>query len=475
MSRSILKTTGAGLALALMLGVSGAALAQDYPPMPEVGAPKPFELPATTTYTLDNGLEVTLIPYGLTPKVAISLRIPTGNIDDAGDTWLSDMTVDMMREGAGDMTGPELAEAAASMGGGLQASVGMHGSGVGLSVLSEHGPDAIALIADVARRPTFPQSELERVREARQRQVAVARSQAQSQASAALAEALYGDHPYGDVFPTAEQLGGYTIEQMEAFHQAQFGPTGARLYVAGQFDEAAMRAAIEQAFGDWTGGDGATEPNVTATQGPRVVLIDRPDAPQSTLRLAFQAPAIGSEGDIPMRVTNTLLGGSFNSRITRNIREDKGYTYSPGSGIDHQDKREAQWVFDADVTTADTGASLTEVFKEIRRMQDEAPAYAEAAGSRTYMSGIFILQNATAGGVMSSLIQRDLYGLPDDWLETYVPSVLSVTPEQMSASAEANLPLDKLTLVVVGDLDVVRPQLEALPELEGVEFEMGSY
>lgn len=471
MSRSILKMTGAGLAVSLMLGVSGAALAQDYPPMPPVGAPKPFNLPTTTTYSLPNGLEVTLIPYGLTPKVAISLQVPTGNIDDGSDTWLSDVTVDMLREGASDRTGPQIAQTAASMGGGLQTSVGMHNAGISLNVLSEHGADAVALLADVARRPTFPESERQRVIEARQRQVAVAQSSAQSQADAALAHALYGDHPYGEMFPTTEQLDGYTLERMKAFHQAQFGPTGAHLYVAGQFDEAAMRAAIEAAFGDWSGGDGATQPQAAAAAGPRVVLIDRPGAPQSTLRVAFQGPAIGGEADIPMRVTDTLLGGSFNSRITRNIREDKGYTYSPSTYLDFKDTRESQWIFDADVTTADTGAALTEVFKEVRRMQDETPSATEAAGSRTYMAGIFILQNATAAGVLGSLAQRDRYGLPDDWLESYVPSVLAVTPEQMSASAKANLPLDKMTLVVVGDLATVRSQLEALPELQGVTFE----
>ena len=197
------------MACALTL-VTGPVAAQDpYPPMPAVGAPKPFALPQTETYQLPNGLQVTLIPYGLTPKTVISLRVPTGNIDDGADTWLSDMTVDMMREGAADLTGPEIAEAAASMGGGLQASVGMHESGVGLNVLSEHGPDAVALLADVARRPTFPASELERVRQGRLRQLAVARSQAQGQAEAALAAALYGaGHPYGDYSPEAAQLEG---------------------------------------------------------------------------------------------------------------------------------------------------------------------------------------------------------------------------------------------------------------------------
>lgn len=470
MIRSAFRFIGAGLASVVLL--TGAAQAQsDYPPMPAVSPPQAIELPDAETYTLANGLRVTLVPYGLTPKTVVSLRVGVGNINDGEDTWLADVVADMLAEGAGDRTGPQIAEAAAAMGGGLQSGVGMYETHLSLNVLSEHGPEAIALLADLARRPTFPESELARVIEGRQRAVAVSRAQAQGQAQAALSSALYGEHPYGRVYPTAEQLGGYTLEQIRAFHEDNFGAAGARLYVAGQFDPAAMRAAIEAAFGDWERGPAPLTTDIVARTGPQVVLVDRPGAAQSTIRLAFPAPAIGSAGDIPLRVANTVLGGAFNSRITRNIREDKGYTYSPGSGQTFRDPREAQWVFNADVTTNVTGAALTEVFNEIRRLQAEPPSAAEAAGARNYMSGIFILQHATAAGVLGSLAGRDLMGLPENWLEAYVPAVQAVSAEAMQAAVAANLPLERMTLVVVGDLATVRSQLEALPELQGVEFQ----
>lgn len=469
--RHLIGLAVAGAAALSALSV-GAALAQDaYPPMPAVGAPKPFSLPTMETYTLRNGMQVTLIPYGLTPKTVVSLRIPTGNIDDGADIWLSDLTVDMMREGAGDRTGPQLAEAAAAMGGGLGAGVGMHQTSLTLNVLSEHGPAAVALLADVARRPTFPENELERVRQNRVRNIAVSLSQAQAQADAALASAIFGpNHPYGVAYPTPEQMGGYTLEQVRAFHAAHFGARGAHIYIAGQFEPEAMKQAVEAAFGDWAPGPGATAlPSATAPRR-QVILVDRPGAAQSTIRLAYPAPAIGSAGDIPMRVANTLLGGSFNSRITRNIREAKGYTYSPYSGIDFSDRNIAGWVFNADVTTDVTGPALTEVFGEIRRLQTEAPSVAENEGSRTYMAGIFVLQNATAAGVVGSVANRDQFGLPGDWLDRYVQAVTSVTAEQMRDAAARNLAAERMTLVVVGDLSVIRPQVEALPELQGATF-----
>lgn len=464
----------AGVLAAALLATAAPSVAQTaYPPMPAVGAPKPFSLPQMETYTLRNGLQVTLIPYGLTPKTVVSLRVPTGNIDDGENTWIADLTADMLREGAGSRSGTELAQAAASMGGGLQTSVNQFETGVSINVLSEHGPAAVGLISDVARRPTFPASEFGRVRDGRARQVAVARSQPGSQADVALAQAQYGaDHPYGRVFPTDAQLAGFTVEQAKAFHAANYGARGARLYVAGQFDTAAMKAAIEQAFGDWAPGDGPTAAPATRDTPMQVLLVDRPGAAQSTLRLAFPAPAIGGQDDLEMRVTNTLLGGSFNSRITKNIREAKGYTYSPGSGLGYEDPQETNWVFNADVTTAVTGESLKEVFGEIRRLQTEAPSAAENAGAKTYLSGIYVLSNANAPGIVGQLAYADMMGLPRSWMDGYVPGVLAVTPAQMEEAAKAHLPLDKMTLVVVGDLATVRPQLEALPELQGATMQV---
>jgi len=166
---------------------------------------------------------------------------------------------------------------------------------------------------------------------------------------------------------------------------------------------------------------------------------------------------------------DALLGGSFTSRITKNIREDKGYTYSPNSSVDFN-PGEGSWTFSADVTTDVTGASLKEVFGEIRKLQTVAIPDAEGTGIRTWMSGTYILQNASQGGLIGSLAQLDLLGLPADYITSYVPKVIAVTNPQMQEAARL-LPIDKMTLVVVGDLSKVEPQLKALPELQGMQFQ----
>jgi predicted Zn-dependent peptidase len=353
------------------------------------------------------------------------------------------------------------------MGGNLGVRVSYTGTSISMSGLSEFAPQAVALIGDVARRPTFPAGEFDRVKANSARSLTQSLAQPGMLADYALARATYGDHPYGRILPTPAQLNGYTLDQVKRFYATNFGAQRARLYVAGRFDPAQVKAAVQQAFGDWQKGPARLSLVPTATPGPRVLLVDRPGAPQSTIRLDWSSPLAGSDGDIPMRVANALLGGSFSSRITRNIREDKGYTYSPGSGIG-QRPGDARWTFDADVTTAVTGLSLKEVFHEIRTLQSTPPTDVEAAGMRSYNAGLFVLRNSDSASLIGQLATRDALGLPADWLDRYVPATMAVTDAQFSSAIRDSLPLDKFTLVVVGDLAKVKPQLDALPELKGV-------
>lgn len=457
-------------AAALALLVATPAAAQDYPPRPDPGQTRPFVLPQSETFTLPNGLQVTLIPYGIAPKAVVSLRVEAGNINDGDDVWLADLTGQMLREGAAGRSSAQLAGAAASMGGQLQIGVQQHETAFTLNVLSEHAPDAVRLIADVAARPDLPVAELDRVKQNLLRGLAVALSQPQPVADAVFARAYYGtEHPYGRIFPSQAQLQAYTIDDVRRFHRDNYGARRARLYIAGRFDAAAVRQAIEQSLGGWAPGSEAPPLPPQPRTGPQLLLVDRPGAPQSTIRIGFPAPAAGSEADLPMRVMNGLLGGSFTSRITQNIREDKGYTYSPFSDVEFH-AGEAVWVFNADVTTTDTGAALREVFGEVRRLQAETPPADEARGIGTWLAGTFILQNASSGGLINSLATRDLHGLPANWLEAYVPAVLAVDSARIQAMAQERLPLERMTVVVVGDLATVRPQLEALPELSDVEM-----
>jgi len=458
--RTVLQFT----ALALTIGAS-AALAQSFPAAPPLGEPKPFKLPPAETYALPNGLRVTLIPYGIAPKATVRLAVDAGEIDAGKATALGDLAAEMLKEGTWQRTGTQIAEAAAAMGGDLSVGEDDHQTNLSIDVLSEYVSGAVALVADVALHPAFPADAFARVKGNQLRQLSVELSRAEAVADYALDRATFGlDHPYGAI-PSTVQIGGYTLAQAKAFHDVNFGAGRAHLYIAGRFDAATTKAAITTAFGGWATGAPRTAPAATFKPGPQTILVDRPGAPQSTLRVVFPVPVRSDPDALKLEAMDALLGGAFSSRITTNIRETKGYTYSPYSYIDAR-PRNAAWIEGTDVTTTVTGASLHEIYDEVRRLQQTPPGAEEAAGIRTYLAGIFTLKNSYTAGLLNSIAKRDRLGLPVDWLDRYVPGILAVTPADIQAQAIKRLPLETATLVVVGDLKTVVPQLKALPELK---------
>jgi predicted Zn-dependent peptidase len=291
------------------------------------------------------------------------------------------------------------------------------------------------------------------------RQLTIQLSQSQPVANQRFVELLYADHPYGRLFPTEERVRGYTIDDVRGFHQAVFGARRAHVYVVGQFDESAVEKAIRESFATW---DAGPEParKVPEMRSERAVhLVDRPGAPQSTLRIGLPALDPTHDDYMALVVTNALLGGSFGSRITSNIRENKGYTYSPYSSVTTH-YRSAHWVQNADVTTAVTGASLKEIFYEIERLREQPPTAEELEGIQNYLAGIFVLQNSSRGGIIIQLAKLRLHGLDDSFLTNYVKNIHAVTPQRMQEIAKRYIRPDEMTIVVVGDRSKVTSQLE---------------
>ena len=451
-------STAVLLAGALTLGLGGTAAAQKESP-PPVGTPKDFKLPAKREFTLPNGLGVTLVPFGTVPKASLSLAVRTGRIDQqANQVWLAELTGDLMNEGTTTRTSAQVAEQVAGMGGTINVGIASDVVNIGGEVLSERAPEMVRLIAEVVRAPRLPESELERIKGDRLRNLAISRSQPQPIASEKFRELLYGDHPYGRLFPTEAMLKGYTIAQVRDFHGKNFGAARSHLYVAGVFDAAAVEAAIRQAFGDWKRGPAPTVRPPSPKSRRTLALIDRPDAVQSTVVIGLPVPGADNKDYIPLQVTDALLGGAFGSRITANIREDKGYTYSPFSTV-ADFRGESYWYEQADVTTNVTGASIKEIIGEIERLRNEPPPPAELDGIKNNLAGIFTLQNGSRGGIIGQLSFVDLQGLDDAYLTNYVRNVLAVTPQEVQRIAREHLAPEKMAIVVVGDRKTVAGQV----------------
>ncbi|MEX0878232.1 MAG: pitrilysin family protein [Thermoanaerobaculia bacterium] len=449
------------IALVLVaLGAASALSAQKQAP-PAPAQPKGFSVPAPKTFTLDNGLAVTLVPYGTVPKVTVRLAVLTGNVDEkAGEVWLADLTGDMLSEGTATKTAPQIAEAVARMGGSLDIAVGENRTEIGGDVLAEFGPEMVALVADVARNPKFPESELSRLKGDRARQLSIAKSQPQPLAQEKFRAVLYGDHPYGRLFPTEAMLSGYTIAQVRDFYARNFGAARSHVYVVGRFDGPAMEAAIRKAFGDWKAGNKPALSPPAPKSERAVYLIDRPDAPQSTISMGMPVIDPSNADWDKLNLTNVLLGGSFASRITSNIREQKGYTYSPQGQLSSR-YRDAYWVELADVTTASTGPAIKEIFGEVDRLQAEPPTEKELKGFQNYRAGVFVLQNSSRPGIIGQLEFVDLHGLPADYLNGYVKRIYAVTPQDVQQMAQKYLQDDKATIVIVGDRKIIEEQVKA--------------
>ncbi len=453
------------LALGLALGFAPSLRADKQQPPPPA-APKGFSVPQPKTFTLENGLGVTLVPYGTVPKVTVRLAVLTGNANEAAnEVWLADLVGDMLSEGTVTRTASQIAEGVARMGGSLDVTVGENRTEIGGDVLSEFGPNMVALVADVARHPKFPETDFSRVKADRLRQLSIARSQPQPLAQEKFRSVLYGDHPYGRLFPTEAMLQGYTLGQVRGFYGKNFGAGRSHLYVAGRFDAAAMEAAIRKGFGDWKRGAAPHIPPASPKSVRAVYIVDRPGAVQSTIVMGMPVIDPSRPDWDALFLMNVLLGGSFSSRITSNIREQKGYTYSPTAQLSNR-YRDAYWAEVADVTTNVTGPAVKEILGEVDRLQAEPPSDKELKGFQNYRAGVFILQNSSRPGIIGQLEFVDLHGLAADYLNGYVKRLYAVTPTQVQEMAKKYIQDDRATIVVVGDKKVIEEQLKPFGALK---------
>ncbi len=445
---------------AMILAASAAAFAQQKELPPEGGPPKPFHLAKTDDFTLPNGMKVTLAPYGTVPRTAVRAFVEAGGVNEApNQVWLSRLTGLLIKEGTTTRSAEEVARDAAESGGTLEIEAGVEDTSVGGVVLSDHASEFVALIADVLSKPLLPESQIPRLKADLSRELAVAKAQPGSIARERFLKMLFPASPYGRVFPAESDLQSYSVEDVRTFYQRNFGAARTHLYVSGKLDPA-LDQAIRSAFGPWPAGSPPESISAHPVKERSLSVIDRPGAPQSTLYMGLPVADPTSSDYIGLDVMDALLGGSFASRITSNIREQKGYTYSPFSQIATR-RHLAYWVEIADVTTSVTGPSLKEIFYEVDRLRKDPPSEQELKGIQNYLAGLFVLRNTISpDAVIGQLHFVDSQGLNRSFLTDYVPKVLAVKPTDIQGLTETYIVPDKMTIVVVGDRSKIADQLK---------------
>jgi predicted Zn-dependent peptidase len=344
------------------------------------------------------------------------------------------------------------------MGGSLIASSDDDAVSMGGEVLSEFADRYVALVADVVRHPRFSTADVARLRTNMIRDNAIALSEPGQISRATFRRLMFGDHPYGRIFAPESLLAHYDSASVRRFYTKNYDARRARLYVSGVFEDSTVERAVRAAFAGWPGGKPATINAPRPADRRQVELVDRPDAVQSTIRLGLPVADPDSPDWIRLSVTDAILGGAFGSRITSNIREDKGYSYSPFSYLSPWPGT-ALWIDIADVTTSVTGASLKEIFYEVDRLRGEPPGVKELDGIKQNLAGIFTIQNSSRYGLIGQLQFVDLYRLGDAYITNYVRNVVGVTPEEVQNTARRYLDPSRMTITVVGDRKTVESQL----------------
>jgi predicted Zn-dependent peptidase len=463
-------TIAAVVASALWAVLVGAPLAaqqpQDRSTPPSLGPAPQLRVPPIQKRTLSNGLPVWLVEAHEVPLVQVNLLVRAGSGDDpAGKFGLASLTAAMLDEGAGSRTALQIADDIDFLGADLGTSSSFDASAVRLNVPVSRLAAALPIMADVALRPTFPGAELERLRQERLTALLQARDDASQVAPMAFARLLFGaTHRYGTgTAGTTATLKGFTTADVKAFHAAMFQPANATLVVAGDITADRLLPLLETQFGSWKSAGGTARTRVANAPQPasgEIVIVDMPGAAQSQIRIGWVGVPRSTPDYFPLQVLNTILGGSFTSRLNQNLREEHQYSYGASSRFDMR-LAAGPFVAGAGVQTDRTPEALREFFNELNGISKPV-GDDELRKARNYVALSFPSEFETIGDLTAELEQMVIYDLPDNYYADYVGNIQNVTAAAVQKAAATHIRPQRFLVVVVGDRKVIEPGIRAL-------------
>lgn len=444
---------------------------------PGPGPLRPFDFPPIDRFALGNGLPVLFAPTGGLPVTTFTLLLPAGALREAPEArGLATLTGALLESGARDLTAYEIAERIESIGVRIGVGTSWEVSHLQVTALTERLGEAVELIGELVRAPTFPETEFERLKEQQLAGIVQRRADPRGLANEFASYYIFGpESPFArPITGIPTTVGPLTRERVADFHQSSYTPRQGSLIAAGSASAEQLRMIGEECFGDWQGPEPLPLPDAESARADsvRILLLARPGAVQSEIRIGHLGVARNTPDYFPLLVMNTILGGAFSSRLNLNLREKHGFTYGASSRFVMR-KWPGPFLVSTAVQTEVTGAAVREIMTEIERMRDTPVTAAELNNARQYVAGTFPLALQTTDGVASRLADLAIHDLPDRFLYEFAERVLAVGAEEIMTVARSHLHPKQVMILVVGDPEVVRPQLDSLQlgAVEVVEIE----
>jgi len=445
--------------IASLLIILPAAAQKMSPPGP--GPARPVNLPKITEKKLANGLTVVMAPLPNVPKITALLTVRAGQATGREKhPGIAQIAAAVANEGTDTRTSKQLKEELRSIGGTLDLSTNQDATVMSASALSEFSPRMLELMSDVIQHPSFPDSELALSKSNTIEGIRAGRADPNFLANERFQKIIFGDHPYGFVVPDEKSINALTRDDLKQFAATYYAPNNSFLVVVGDFTPDKLFAEIQKAFNSWKSRELPSEPTVAAAPRAKrqIYFVNRPGSIQSTIYMGNVTIARKDKDYFAIRTADTIYGGSFYSRLTRNIREDKGYTYSPFSSSATM-ARSGYWVVGAAVRNEVTGPTLKEIFYEIDRMRSAPVTAEELDAAKAYSTGQFSVELASQAGLAGRINTVYLYDLPRDFISTFKPKIEALTTADIKMAATKYFDQSGFAVVIVGDYDKVKDQV----------------
>jgi zinc protease len=461
----------AAAVVAALASLPAGAWAQSTP-RPAVAPERPFAPPARVERTLPNGLQVVTVRYATVPKVSVVLTMRSGlAADPAKQAGLAQFVVDAVQEGTKSRDSRTLKREVFAMGATLSGAAGQDTSTFTMRGLADTLPQMLSILSDIAQNPTFPEDEIQLLKTNTKQGLQAQMASPQFLANRAYRQALFGPHPYARVGPTFESVDAIDRAAIAAYHKEHYRPNNAFVIVTGDVSPDAVMTAVQKAFGGWARGTVPPSPTppLPELKGRKILFVQRPNSVQSSISVGNFTIKRNDPRWPVLQLANQIYGAAFDSRLVRNIREEKGYTYSPQSVFQAMEQAGLYRAV-ADVRNDVTGATIKEIYNEIDRFRAGGPEAGELTDAKTYMRGLFVIQNSTQAGLTNTLNTIYSFGLPKDYPETFQKTVTGLNAEAVKTGAQMLLGSENSVIVIVGDYTKVKDQLAGLGEISFIDI-----